>query len=104
LDERKQDKLQWLQDPSEINGDNLNNIRHEASRHFGNKERECLKDKINQAGSGTLPSENHKLINSVWNEEELHDQWKESIIVPVHKKGEKMYCSNCRGISLLSTS
>jgi hypothetical protein len=37
LDQRKQAKLQWLQDPSEINGDNLNNVRHEASRHFGNK-------------------------------------------------------------------
>jgi hypothetical protein len=24
LDQRKQAKLQWLQDPSEINGDNLN--------------------------------------------------------------------------------
>jgi hypothetical protein len=29
LDQRKQAKLQWLQDPSEISGDNLNNIRHE---------------------------------------------------------------------------
>jgi hypothetical protein len=37
LDQRKQDKLQWLQNPSEINEDNLNNIRREASRHFGNK-------------------------------------------------------------------
>jgi predicted metallo-beta-lactamase superfamily hydrolase len=26
LDQRKQAKLQWLQDPSKINGDNLNNI------------------------------------------------------------------------------
>jgi hypothetical protein len=26
-DQRKQAKLQWLQDPSEINGDNLNNVR-----------------------------------------------------------------------------
>jgi hypothetical protein len=25
----------------------------------------------------------HKPINSVWNKEELPDQWKESIIVPV---------------------
>jgi hypothetical protein len=31
----------------------------------------------------------HKLINSIWNKKELHDQWKESIIVPVHKKGDK---------------
>jgi sorting nexin-29 len=46
----------------------------------------------------------HKLIHSVWNKEELPDQWKESIIVPVHKKGDKTDCNNCSGISLLSTS
>jgi hypothetical protein len=40
--------LQWLRDPSEINGDNLNNVRREASRHFRNKMREYLKDKINE--------------------------------------------------------
>jgi hypothetical protein len=39
-------KLQWLQDPSEINGDNLNNVRREASRHFRNKKREDLKTKL----------------------------------------------------------
>jgi 50S ribosomal subunit-associated GTPase HflX len=37
LDQRRQAKLQWLQDPSEVNGDNLNNVRCEASRHFRNK-------------------------------------------------------------------
>jgi hypothetical protein len=45
----------------------------------------------------------HRLINSVWNKEELLDQWRESIIVPVHKKGDKTDCNNYLGISLLST-
>jgi hypothetical protein len=40
--------LQGLQDPSEINGDNLNNVRREASRSLRNKMREYLKDKINE--------------------------------------------------------
>jgi hypothetical protein len=40
--------LQWLQDPSEINGDNLNNVTREASRHFKNKKGEYLKGKINE--------------------------------------------------------
>jgi hypothetical protein len=37
LDQRKQAKLKWLQDSSEINGDNLNNVRREASRHLWKK-------------------------------------------------------------------
>jgi hypothetical protein len=45
LDRRKQAKLQWLQDPSEINGDSLNNVRREARRYFRNKKGEYLKDK-----------------------------------------------------------
>jgi hypothetical protein len=57
-----------------------------------------------QAGGEILLSENHKLINSIWNKEELSDQWKKSIIVSVHKKGDKSDCNNYRGISLLSTS
>jgi hypothetical protein len=47
-DQRKSDKSHWLQNPSKINGDNLNNTRHEASRHFSNKKRKYLKDKINE--------------------------------------------------------
>jgi hypothetical protein len=48
LDQRKEAKLQWLQDPNELNGDNLNNVRREASRYFRTKKREYLKDKINE--------------------------------------------------------
>jgi hypothetical protein len=56
-----------------------------------------------QAGGETLRSEIHKLIQLIWNKEELSHQWKESIMVPIHKKGDKTGCSNYRGISLLST-
>jgi hypothetical protein len=34
---RKQDKLQWLWDSSQINGDNLKNVRTETSRYFREK-------------------------------------------------------------------
>jgi hypothetical protein len=57
-----------------------------------------------QAGGETLLFAMHKLISSVWNKEELPDQWKESIIVRIHKKGDKTDCNNYLGISLLSTS
>jgi hypothetical protein len=54
-----------------------------------------------QAGGEILLSAIHKLINSVWNKDELPSQWKESIIVPIHKKGDKNTCNNYRGISLI---
>jgi hypothetical protein len=57
-----------------------------------------------QAGGGTLRSEIYKLIKLIWNKEELPHQWKESIVVPIHKKGDKTVCGNYRGISLPSTS
>jgi hypothetical protein len=40
-----------------------------------------------QAGRNTLCSEIHKLIYTIWNKEELSQQWKESVIVPICKKG-----------------
>jgi hypothetical protein len=203
IDQQKQAKLQWLQNPNQISGDNLQNVKCETSRTFRNKKREYLKGKIieletnnknkntrdlyrgisefklgyqrriniikdensnlladpqnilnrwkhffNQvlnihgvhdvrqmdihtaeplvpklslvkveiavgklksykspgidqipaklikAGGETLYSESHILICSIWNKEELPQQWKESIIVPIYKKGDKTYCNN----------
>jgi hypothetical protein len=54
-----------------------------------------------QAGGEILVSTIHKLINSVWNKEELPDQGKESITVPVHKKGDKFHCNNYHAINFI---
>jgi uncharacterized membrane protein YcjF (UPF0283 family) len=45
--------LQWLQDPKDINGDNLKIVQCEASRYFRNKKREHLKDKINELATNS---------------------------------------------------
>jgi hypothetical protein len=50
--------------------------------------------KLIKTGSETLCSEIHRLICFIWNKEELPQQWKESITVPIHKKGDKTDCNN----------
>jgi hypothetical protein len=37
-----------LQNPNQLNGDNLKNFRHETSSTFRNKKRDYLKGKINE--------------------------------------------------------
>jgi hypothetical protein len=41
-DQSKRAKLQWLQDLSQVNGDNLNNARCQVRGHFKNQEQEYL--------------------------------------------------------------
>jgi hypothetical protein len=63
--------LQWLQDSSGINGDNLKTVRSEASRYFRNKKREYIQCKINELATNSknknirdlmFPVEGNKLI------------------------------------------
>ena len=46
LDQRKQAKMQQLQDPNQSYMGNLNNVRHEASKYFRKRKNEYLKAKI----------------------------------------------------------
>ena len=56
LDQKKQAKKQWAQDPSQSNVDNLNNVRRGARRHFKNK-KEYVRAKIEELET------NSKIIN-----------------------------------------
>ena len=46
-----------------------------------------------KAGCRTISYEIHELI-SIWNKEELPEEWKQLIIVPIYKKGDKTDGSN----------
>jgi hypothetical protein len=51
-----------------------------------------------KAGCGTIRYVIHKLTNSIWIKAELHEEWKELIIVPIYKKGCKTDCSNYQSV------
>jgi hypothetical protein len=48
-----------------------------------------IPEQLIQAGGEILLSVIQKLNNAVWNKEGLPDQWKEHIILPFHKNGDK---------------
>jgi hypothetical protein len=56
-----------------------------------------------KVGGKTIRPEIHKMINSIWNKEELPEDCKESITVPMLNKGDKTDGSNYTRISHLST-
>jgi hypothetical protein len=48
LDRRKQAKMQWMQDTSQSNVENLNKVRRDASRHLRDKKKAHTKEKIEE--------------------------------------------------------
>jgi hypothetical protein len=46
----------------------------------------------------------HKLIYMIWDQEIMPAEWKEGLICPVFKKGDKLQCNKCRRIILLNVT
>jgi hypothetical protein len=53
-------KVAVITGSEQVNGDNLKNTRHEASRHFRNKKRDDLKDKINELANEQYKQEHQR--------------------------------------------
>ena len=42
----------------------------------------------------------YELVRQIWEEERIPEEWKETIIVPTHKRGDRERCENYREIAL----
>ena len=50
----------------------------------------------------TILRELHRLTTLIWRQGKVSQQWKDTVITVLNKKGDKTECGNYRGISLVS--
>jgi hypothetical protein len=55
-------------------------------------------------GGSMLRRRIHRLIEEVWETEQMPQEWSTALICPIHKKGNKLECSNYQGISFLNVT
>jgi exonuclease III len=46
----------------------------------------------------------HSVIERVWQEERLPEEWNTALVCPIHKKNDPQICNNYRGIALLNVT
>ena len=61
-----------------------------------------IPEELIKQGGTELKIRIHRLFTKIWDEETLPTEWKEEIICPIYKKGDRMICSNYRSITLLN--
>jgi uncharacterized protein YfaP (DUF2135 family) len=47
-------------------------------------------------GGNKLMNRVYELIRQIWGEERTPEEWKETIVVPIHKRGDRDRCKNYR--------
>jgi hypothetical protein len=57
-----------------------------------------------KCGGDKLVRHIHKLIMDIWEKAYVLKEWRESIICPIYKKGDKLECMNYTGLALICTA
>ena len=73
----------------------MRNLKNNKMDGTGGIHPELIKYKGNK-----LLNRIYELVRQIWEEERIPEEWKETIIVPVYKKGDRDKCENFRGIAL----
>ena len=63
-----------------------------------------LPGELLKSAGGDLIKEFAHLIERIWLEEVMPDEWNNGVVCLIHKKGNPLICKNYRGNSLLNTA
>ena len=55
-------------------------------------------------GPGKLIRIVHRVVVWIWETEQLPDEWKDGVICPIYKKGDKLDCENYRAITITNAA
>jgi len=55
-------------------------------------------------GPGKLVRLVHRIIVKIWEMEQLPEEWKDGVICPIYKKGDKLDCENYRAITITNAA
>ena len=56
--------------------------------------------KLIKYGRYKLLNRLYEIVRKIWEEERIPEEWKKTIIFPIHKRGDRDRCENYRGIAL----
>jgi hypothetical protein len=79
-----------------------NHKRKEAHKITRNKKTIYMKNVIEsiEEDQNKLLNRIYELVRQTWEEKSIPEKWKETIIAPIHKRGDRARCENYRGIAL----
>lgn len=105
-DEEKEMKQEGGQQEGEEEGITEGEVRYQIKKLKKGKAAgdDGLHNEVWLFGDGKIVSGITKLINKVWKGERLPESWREGIISPIFKKGDRSKEKNYRGITLLNTA
>lgn len=81
--------------------DEVQEIINKLKNHKAGGEDQIFAELIKNGGS-ELVARIGNLLNLCWNQEQIPEEWKISLITPIHKKNDSLNCNNYRGIALLN--
>ena len=77
--------MQWMQDPSQYNVNNINNVRRVASRHFRNKKTAYLKAKIGKLETNSKIKNIRDLYRGI---SDFKNDYQPTISIVMDEKGD----------------